>query len=121
MFAQHDHSGVAQHPARAEIVEERREGAIQTRTEFVLQSRSLVDVRVPSGIYQPVLVPADRDELPAGFKHTTGREARLAKERHPVSLAEFRRFALHVESLAQFAGSEHGAGQRAMPVEWHLI
>ena len=121
MLAHHDDGRVGQHSAGIEVVEQRREGVVEARPEFVLQSRRLVDVRVPAGVHQAVLVPAHRHELPARLEHAPRRQARLAEERHPVAVAELGRLALDIQSVAELAGREHGPSQGAMAVERCLV
>ena len=76
-----------------------------------------MDVGVPAGVHQAVLVPADRDELAARFQEPSRREARLSKQRHAVLLSHLRRLALHVEGVAKLPRSQHRAGQSAVPGE----
>jgi hypothetical protein len=117
VLAHHDDRGVVQHPAGVQVVEQRGERGVEARPELVLQPRGLVDVRVPPGVHQPVLVPAHGDELPTGFQQPPGGQARLTEQRHPVAGAEFFGFALHVERVAELARREHRPGQRPVPVE----
>ena len=64
-----------------------------------LSRGKVLPVRIPVGIQESVFVPKDRDKLAAGFHQPPGCQARLAKQRQPVALANRVRLLANVERL----------------------
>lgn len=87
--------------AALQIEQQRTDGGVETRKQFVTQPREVIEMRIPRGVDDFVFVPKDRNEPAARFEQATRGKRRLAEQCHPVLLAKGHRFATDVEGVAQ--------------------
>ena len=80
---------IRQHPARLEVVQERRKRLIRDRTKASTQIDKIAAVRVPvdADVGDPVIGPEDGDDGDAGFDQSPGLQYRLTVDVHAVAVA----------------------------------
>ena len=117
-FAQNADDGVVEHPAIAEIFDQRGEGPIELRAEetFVVGigvvQAAAVGVHVPAGDAEDGVEVVDGDVAAAAFDQPPSHQAALAQRVAAVAVALLRGLLREVEGLLGFGRGQQVEGSR---------